>query len=66
MERYDILIRRAALRGRPGGAADIGVAGGRVAAIADRLDGAAATEIDAGGKLVTESFVNPHLHLCKV
>ena len=66
MERYDILIRRAALRGRPGVAADIGVAGGRVAAIADRLDGAAATEIDAGGRLVTESFVNPHLHLCKV
>ena len=22
--------------------------------------------IDAGGRLVTESFVNPHLHLCKV
>ncbi len=66
MERYDILIRRAALRWRPGVAADIGVGGGRVAAIADRLDGAAATEIDAGGKLVTESFVNPHLHLCKV
>src|SRR5208282_3560404 len=26
----------------------------------------AATEIDAAGNLVTESFVNPHLHLCKV
>ncbi len=62
--RYDILIRRARLRS--GETSDLAVAGGRIAVIGARLDGTAATEIDAGGKLVTESFVNPHLHLCKV
>jgi cytosine deaminase len=46
--------------------AEIGIKDGRVAAIAPRLEGKGATEIDAGGNLVTESFVNPHLHLCKV
>lgn len=66
MERYDILIRRAVLRGRPGEPVDVAVAGGRVAAIGERLAGRGATEIDARGGLVTESFVNPHLHLCKV
>ncbi|HSV85902.1 MAG TPA: amidohydrolase family protein, partial [Levilinea sp.] len=34
--------------------------------LAPRLDHTAETVIDAGGGLVTESFVNPHLHLCKV
>jgi cytosine deaminase len=63
---FDVLIRRAKLRaaGRP--LCEIGIKDGRIAAIASRLDGEAATEIDARGNLVTESFVNPHLHLCKV
>ena len=39
---------------------------GRIARIAPDLDSAAETEIDAAGGLVTESFVNPHLHMCKV
>ena len=63
---YDILIRNASLRGQPPRRADIAIAGGRIAALADHLDGSAATEIDAAGNLVTESFANPHLHLCKV
>jgi cytosine deaminase len=66
LERYDILIRRAVLRGRPGETVDVAVAGGRVAAIGARLAGRGATELDARGGLVSESFVNPHLHLCKV
>lgn len=66
MDRYDILIRRAVLRARPGRAVDIGVADGRIAAIGERLDGRGDAEIDARGGLVTESFVDPHLHLCKV
>jgi cytosine/creatinine deaminase len=61
---FDLLIRRARLRSSA--TRDIAVAGGRIAAIAERVCGTAATEIDAGGRLVTESFVNPHLHLCKV
>lgn len=66
MDRYDILIRRAVLRARPGRAVDIGVADGRIAAIGERLAGRCDAEIDARGGLVTESFVDPHLHLCKV
>jgi cytosine deaminase len=34
--------------------------------MAPRVDAKAANEIDARGNLVTESYVNPHLHLCKV
>jgi cytosine/creatinine deaminase len=63
---FDIAIRRARLRGSAERHADIGIKDGRIAAIAPRLDGAGATEINARGNLVTESFVNPHLHLCKV
>jgi len=66
VDRYDILIRRAVLRARPGQPVDIGVADGRIAAIGERLAGRGDTEIDARGGLVTESFVDPHLHLCKV
>ncbi len=63
---YDLVIRQARLRRRPDGLWDIGLAGGQIAAIAERLTGAAAQEVDARGGLVTESFANPHLHLCKV
>lgn len=63
---FDIAIRRARLRGRSAGLAEIGIRDGRVATVAMHLGGEAATEIDAACNLVTESFVNPHLHLCKV
>jgi cytosine deaminase len=66
VDRYDILIRRAVLRARPGAAVDVAVADGRIAAIGERLAGRGDAEIDARGGLVTESFVDPHLHLCKV
>jgi cytosine/creatinine deaminase len=62
---FDILIRRAQLR-RTSRAVDIGVEGGTITALAERIEGEAGFTIDAEGKLVTESFVNPHLHLCKV
>ncbi len=62
----EICIRNARLRRQGDALVDIAIAGGRVvglerspAVIADR-------EIDARGGLVTESYVNPHLHLCKV
>jgi cytosine/creatinine deaminase len=63
---FDIAIRRARLRGPDDRLAEIGIHDGRIVAIAERLDGKAAMEMDARGNLVTESFVNPHLHLCKV
>lgn len=63
---YDILIRNARLLNAPGKLMSIAMAGGRIAALAEIIQGKAATEIDARGMLVSESFVNPHLHLCKV
>jgi cytosine/creatinine deaminase len=56
----DLVIRG----GRVGGAvADVGVAGERIAAIGPGLEGA--HEIDAGGRLVSPAFVQPHIHLDK-
>jgi len=64
MAEHDLVVRNAVLRGRVG-RYSIGVMHGRIAAITrDALAGA--TEVDADGNLVTESFVNAHLHLCKV
>jgi cytosine deaminase len=62
---FDILIQRARLRGQSQ-LADIGIEGGKITALAEHLTGDSELTIDAGGNLVTESFVNPHLHLCKV
>lgn len=61
----DIIIRSARVRGRPD-CADIGIDAGRIVAIDDHIDDASEVSIDAGQMLTTESFVNPHLHLCKV
>jgi len=64
--RYDVVVRRARLRGRGDALHDIAVRAGRIAALGERVDGTAPAEIDARGGLASESFVNPHLHLCKV
>ncbi len=45
---------------------DIGVDGGRIVEMAPRITAGADIELEAAGRLVTESFANPHLHLCKV
>jgi cytosine deaminase len=65
-ERLDILIRRAQLRGQPDKLFEVGIAAGKIALISEQVGNQAEIEIDARGNLVTESFVNPHLHLCKV
>jgi len=65
-DHFEILIRRAALRGKPGQLQQIGIAAGRISVIDSRIEAEAEMIIDARGNLVTESFVNPHLHLCKV
>jgi cytosine deaminase len=62
---FDLLIQRARLRDQPQ-LVDIGIQGGKITALAEHLTGNSKLAIDAGGNLVTESFVNPHLHLCKV
>jgi len=66
MDNYDIVVRRCVLRGLVEQTFDIGITAGKVAAIEPKLSGSAATELKAEGCLVTESFANPHLHLCKV
>ena len=63
----DILIKRAQLRDRPPGQlVDIGISSAQITAIEESTALRAQTEIDAQGNLVTESFVDPHLHTCKV
>lgn len=65
-DQYDILIRNVQLRNNEQNNLQIGISDGRIAAIEKSIPGKAAVEIDARGNLVSESFVNPHLHLCKV
>jgi cytosine/creatinine deaminase len=62
----DLIIRNARLRHGPETPTDIAIRGGLIAQIGPRLDAAAPQQIDAGGNLVTPSFVNPHMHMCKV
>ncbi|WP_245303561.1 amidohydrolase family protein [Pseudorhodoplanes sinuspersici] len=45
---------------------DIAICDGLITAIAPSLALTAERIIEADGRLVTESFANPHLHLCKV
>ena len=66
LDQFDILIKRARLRGKPETLVDIGIADKQIVSIGENLAGNAGMVIEAQGNLVTESFVNPHLHLCKV
>jgi cytosine deaminase len=61
----DLVVRNARLRGARGGPVDIAIGDGRIQSVGAH-GGAARLEVDAGGNLVTEAFVNPHLHLDKV
>ncbi len=65
-DELDLLIRRCRLRGRGDELVDIGIRNGKIDAIEVALDQPATTLIEAQDNLVTESFVNPHLHLDKV
>lgn len=64
--RFDILIKNAKLRHMPDTTFDIGIATGQIVSLEANLDDKAESVINAEGNLVTESFINPHLHLCKV
>ena len=63
---YDVLIKNAKTRFSSGESLQIALEGGKIAKIAPEVTGDARQVVDAGGNLVTESFVNGHLHLCKV
>lgn len=59
----DLIFRQASLRGHDD-PVDIGVAGGRIAAIAPRI-AADAPEVVVGGRAVLPGFVDSHVHLDK-
>jgi len=63
---FDLIITHARTRESPEKLLQIAVENGRIAKIGKNIAGKAAKIIDAGGRLVTGSFVNGHLHLCKV
>jgi len=65
-EMLDLLVKNAQLRGKPDARFDIGIKDGRISAIDSHLETEAGQVLDADGNLVTESFVNTHLHMCKV
>jgi len=63
---FDILITNARTRSSAGKLLQIAISDGKIAKIAEKIDGDAKETLDAAGNLVTESFVNGHLHLDKV
>lgn len=54
------------MRREPDALFDIAIADGRIAAIGAEISDQATVVIQGDGKLATESFANPHLHLDKV
>jgi len=60
----DLIIRGGRIDGREG-LWDVGAAGDRIAAIAERLAGSAPTVLEARGGLISPSFVDAHTHLDK-
>ncbi len=61
---FDLIVRGARLRGRQS-TWDVGVAGGLISAIEERLDALAEEEVDAAGRLLAPTYVNGHVHLDK-
>lgn len=63
---FDILIKNAKTRSSQGQLVQIAIKGGKIVQIGSQINIDSAQVIDAKGNLVTESFINGHLHLCKV
>jgi len=63
---FDLLIKNTNTRFSKGKLLDIGIKDGRIVKIGENINKTGSQLIDAAGRLVTESFVNGHLHLCKV
>ncbi len=60
----DVIIKGGSVvdgSGAPARQADVGIKGDRIVAVG-RIDEAAATVVEAAGKLVTPGFVDPHTH----
>jgi cytosine/creatinine deaminase len=61
---FDLVLRNACMAGREPQIADIGLAGGRIAAVEPRIESEALVE-DIGGRLVIGGLVETHIHLDK-
>jgi len=62
---FDLILRQAHLVGREAEPTDIGIADGRIAAIAPALSGDANAEEQLDGRLVLPGLVETHIHLDK-
>lgn len=65
MVAFDVIVRGASLidgSGSPARPADVGVAGGLIAALGDLSTAAAASEIEARGRIVCPGFIDMHTH----
>jgi cytosine deaminase len=60
----DLILRNARVAGSEQSTTDIGIDGGKIAAIAPGLQAEGAT-IDLGGRLVSPGFIETHIHLDK-
>lgn len=65
-EMSDLIIRNALTRKNGDDLVDIVIKDGKVSKISAKISDKGNEEIDAKGNLVTESFINGHLHLDKV
>ena len=63
---FDLLIKNARTRSTGKDLVSIGIKDGKISKIGKDLPSDATEVIDAEKRLTTESFVNGHLHLCKV
>ncbi len=61
----DLIVRNALLRGRTE-TVDIAVSQGKIARMEPHIKEKGNKEIDAGGRLVTPTFIDPHIHLDKI
>ncbi len=67
VEKYDLVIRNARIRGRPYDKTfDIAIINDRIEDIKEHIDGHGEVEIDAKGRLVSSAFFNMHHHLDSV
>jgi cytosine deaminase len=64
-EPFDLVLRNCRLENRRG-PADIAISSGLIAQVCERVDGECRAELDAGGRLVSSAFLQPHIHLDKV